>query len=85
MRHLPHGVSDIFTQILSVLQKSKSVLPWFTLREKPDGWRMRKQSRRCEGGGGDQGAVRVNVTVQKVAWKKSSNKTETEENNMKMK
>lgn len=83
MRHLPHGVSDIFTQILSVLQKSKSVLPCFTLREKPEGWRMRKQSRRCEGGGGR--VEGVNVTVQKVAWKKSSNKTETEENNMKMK
>lgn len=82
------GVSDIFTQILSVLQKSKGVLPCFTPREKPDGWR-RKQSRRCEGGGGrgesrgDEGAVRVNV--QKVARKKSNKKTKTEENNIKMK
>lgn len=33
------GVSDIFTQILSVLQKSKGVLPCFTPREKPDGVR----------------------------------------------
>lgn len=49
---------------------------------------MRKESRRCEGGRGresrgDEGAVRVNV--QKVARKKSNNKTKTEENNIKIK